>query len=40
VIPLSAKADTTAVLSAAESFPLGAPDTRTRSYRIVNIDFD
>jgi hypothetical protein len=40
VIPLSATSDTTAVLSAAESFPLGAPDTRTRSYRVVNIDFD
>jgi hypothetical protein len=27
-------------LSASESFLLGFPDTRTRSYRVVNIDFD
>ena len=40
LIPLSARAGTTAVLSAAESFPLDPPDTRTRSYRVVNIDFD
>jgi hypothetical protein len=40
LIPLSAKSDTTAVLSASESFLLGFPDTRTRSYRVVNIDFD
>ena len=39
-IPLSALSDTTAELSAAQSFPLGAPDTRSRSYRVVNIDFD
>ena len=40
VIPLSALKDTAAVLSASERFPLGPPDTRSRSYRIVNIDFD
>ena len=39
-VPLSASGDTTAVLSAAQSFPLGAPDTRSRSYRVVNIDFE
>ena len=40
VIPLSALKDTAAVLDASERFPLGSPDTRSRSYRIVNIDFD
>jgi hypothetical protein len=40
VIPLSASAETTAVLSAERNFPLTAPDTRERSYRIVNIDFE
>jgi hypothetical protein len=39
-IPLSALRATSAELSAAQSFPLGAPDTRSRSYRVVNIDFD
>ena len=39
-VPLSALADTSVELSADQSFPLGAPDTRSRSYRIVNIDFD
>ena len=39
-IPLSALRDTSAELSADQSFPLGAPDTRSRSYRLVNIDFD
>jgi len=39
-IPLSATGDTTAVLSADPSFALGAPDTRSRSYRVVNIDFE
>ncbi len=39
-IPLSSLRDTSAVLSSEGSFPLGAPDTRSRSYRIVNIDFD
>jgi hypothetical protein len=38
-IPLSSTAETAAVLSASENFPLGAPDTRLRSYRVVNIDF-
>jgi hypothetical protein len=36
---LSATHDTPVTLSAAQAFPLGAPDTRTRSYRIVGIDF-
>jgi hypothetical protein len=40
LIPLSRSADTTATLSADQRFPLGAPDTRTRSYRVVNIDFE
>jgi hypothetical protein len=39
-IPLSAVAETRSVLSAEPSYPLGAPDTRSRSYRVVNIDFD
>jgi hypothetical protein len=39
-IPLSATADTTATLTAERSFPLAAPDTRERSFRIVNIDFE
>ena len=39
-IPLSKLKETTAELSAEESFPLAAPDTRSRSYRLVNIDFD
>jgi hypothetical protein len=39
VIPLSQVQDTRAVLSADASFPLAAPDTRSRSYRVVNIDF-
>jgi hypothetical protein len=38
-IPLSSAATTSAVLSASEDFPLDSPDTRTRSYRVVNIDF-
>jgi hypothetical protein len=38
-IPLSGR-DTTASLSVDKAFPLGAPDTRLRSYRVVNIDFD
>jgi hypothetical protein len=40
VIPLSATSATGAVLSSEQNFPLGAPDTRSRSYRVVNIDFD
>jgi hypothetical protein len=39
VVPLSAQADTTLALAAERSFPLTAPDTRSRSFRIVNIDF-
>jgi hypothetical protein len=39
-IPLSAGSATTAELSSDRSFPLGAPDTRSRSYRVVNIDFE
>jgi hypothetical protein len=38
-IPLSKVAETSAVLSTEANFPLAAPDTRMRSYRIVNIDF-
>ena len=38
-IPLG-PGETTATLSAERTFPLGAPDTRLRSYRVVNIDFD
>jgi hypothetical protein len=40
VIPLSSLAATKADLSASQAFQLAAPDTRQRSYRIVNIDFD
>jgi hypothetical protein len=39
-VPLSAARDTRLELSAPLSFPLAAPDTRSRSFRIVNIDFD
>ncbi len=39
-IPLSATSDTAAKLSAPRAFPLAAPDTRERSFRIVNIDFE
>jgi hypothetical protein len=39
-IPLSATADTKVDLAASQAFQLGAPDTRYRSYRIVNIDFN
>ncbi len=38
-IPLSQVQDTKVVLSADASFPLAAPDNRSRSYRVVNIDF-
>ncbi len=38
-IPLSATNNTEAALQANKSFPLALPDTRSRSYRIVNIDF-
>jgi hypothetical protein len=39
-IPLSSTADTKADLSASQAFQLEPPDTRQRSYRIVNIDFN
>jgi len=39
-IPLSAAGATAATISADQSFPLGAPDTRSRSYRVVDIDFE
>jgi hypothetical protein len=39
-IPLAQGRDTTATLEAGRDYPLGAPDTRLRSYRVVNIDFD
>jgi hypothetical protein len=39
-IPLSGLRETTAVLTTSQSYPLAAPDTRTRSYRVVNIDFE
>jgi hypothetical protein len=40
VVPLSANADSTLTLSSEKSFPLSAPDTRSRSFRVVNIDFE
>jgi hypothetical protein len=39
-IPLSADHDTELQLDAPRNFPLAAPDTRLRSFRIVNIDFE
>ncbi|HEY5079196.1 MAG TPA: hypothetical protein VII43_05090, partial [Opitutaceae bacterium] len=39
-IPLSGAADTPATLVTAKNFPLGEPDTRQRSFRVVNIDFE
>ncbi len=39
-IPLSRTGETTSELSADQSFPLAAPDMRSRSFRLVNIDFD
>jgi hypothetical protein len=39
-IPLTPSGDTTVALAAEPSFPLQAPDPRSRSYRVVNIDFD
>ena len=39
-VPLSALAETTLTLVAEHSYPLAAPDTRSRSFRIVNIDFE
>jgi hypothetical protein len=39
-LPISPDRDTDATLQADRAYPLGAPDTRVRSYRVVNIDFD
>lgn len=39
MVPLSASAETTLTLAAERSYPLAAPDIRSRSFRIVNIDF-
>jgi hypothetical protein len=39
IVPLSALAETNLTLAAERSYPLAAPDTRSRSFRIVNIDF-
>jgi hypothetical protein len=39
-IPLSVLRDTSVELHADPSFPLGAPDTRSRSFLVLNIDFD
>jgi hypothetical protein len=39
-IPLSGVEATTAHIRSDPSFPLQAPDTRDRSFRVVNIDFD
>jgi hypothetical protein len=39
-VPLSAIRAATLSLSAPRSYPLAAPDTRERSFRIVNIDFE
>ena len=39
-VPLAAGSATTLELSAPRDFPLAAPDTRSRSFRIVNIDFE
>jgi hypothetical protein len=39
-IPLSRTAQTTAELYSGQTFQLGAPDTRSRSYRVLNIDFE
>ncbi|HZZ18969.1 MAG TPA: hypothetical protein VFE25_06355 [Opitutaceae bacterium] len=39
-IPLSALKETAAELSASEEFTLGTGDSRSRSFRVVNIDFD
>ena len=38
-VPLSEASNTEVALQADRSFPLSMPDTRSRSYRIVNIDF-
>jgi hypothetical protein len=38
-VPLSTARETVLGLKAERSFPLAAPDTRSRSFRVVNIDF-
>lgn len=38
-VPISAVQETRLTLSTERTFPLAAPDTRSRSFRIVNIDF-
>ncbi|HEX3730702.1 MAG TPA: hypothetical protein VHV47_12905, partial [Opitutaceae bacterium] len=38
-IPLSTSQDTSAELTAPRDYPLAAPDTRSRSFRILKIDF-
>ena len=38
-VPLATDRDTDASLSTTRAYPLGAPDTRVRSFRIVDIDF-
>lgn len=40
VVPLSSTQETAATLSMDKAFPLAEPDTRTRSFRIANIDFE
>ncbi len=39
-IPRASGKDTTLELATPQDFPLAPPDTRSRSYRIVNIDFE
>lgn len=39
-VPLSASGTSTLSVATDRSFPLSAPDTRSRSFRIVNIDFE
>jgi hypothetical protein len=39
-VPLSALKDTTTTLSAEQEFTLSPADSRSRSFRVVNIDFD
>ncbi len=39
-VPLSTTAETSLSIETEKRFPLAAPDTRTRSFRIVNIDFE
>jgi hypothetical protein len=39
-VPLSSNGEATLSLSASRSYPLAAPDTRSRSFRLVNVDFE